>query len=88
MSATIPDLARVWLDAPEYATIATIQPDGSPQLSVVWVERDGDDLLVSTIEGRRKHANLVRDPRATVLVYPASCPGVLRRGPRHRDPDP
>lgn len=74
MSAPIPELARTWLDAPEYATIATIQPDGSPQLSVVWVERDGDDLLVSTIEGRRKHTNLVRDPRATLLVYPASSP--------------
>ena len=41
---------------------------------MVWVERDGDDLLISTIEGRRKHANLVRDPRATLLVYPAAEP--------------
>ena len=74
MSASLPDQAKTWLDAAEYATIATIEPDGRPQLSVVWVERDGDDLLVSTIEGRRKHANLVRDPRATVLVYPAEAP--------------
>jgi PPOX class probable F420-dependent enzyme len=74
MSVPIPDLAKAWLDSPEYATLATIEPDGRPQLSVVWVERDGDDLLVSTIEGRRKHGNLVRDPRATLLVYPASQP--------------
>ncbi len=71
---TIPDLAKVWLDAPEFATMATIQPDGHPQLSVVWVERDGEDLLVSTIEGRQKHRNLVQDPRATVLVFPADAP--------------
>jgi PPOX class probable F420-dependent enzyme len=74
MSATFSDQARTWLDAAEYATIATIEPDGRPQLSVVWVERDGHDVLVSTIEGRRKHANLVRDPRATLLVYPAAEP--------------
>ena len=62
------------LDAPEFATLATIQPDGQPHLSVVWVARDGDDLLISTVAGRRKHLNLVRDPRATVLVYPKANP--------------
>ena len=70
----IPDLAKAWIDDHEFATIATIQPDGQPQLSVVWVERDGDDLLVSTVKGRRKHLNLERDPRATVLVYPRAQP--------------
>ena len=74
MAASIPDRAREWLDAAEYAVLATVEPDGRPQLSVVWVERDGDDLLVSTVEGRRKHTNLVRDPRATLLVYPAAEP--------------
>jgi len=62
------------VDAREYATIATIQPDGGPQLSVVWITRDGDDLLFSTIEGRRKYRNLVRDPRVTVLVSPRDDP--------------
>ncbi len=54
--------------------IATIDPDGRPQLSVVWVARDGDDVLVSTVRGRRKADNLARDPRATVLVYPRDDP--------------
>ena len=76
MTADLDPWARVLLDAPEYATISTIEPDGQPQLSIVWVTRDGDDLLVSTIEGRRKHRNLSRDPRATVLVYPAADPNV------------
>lgn len=70
----IPDTAREWLDGPEFATIATILPDGQPHLSVVWVERDGDDVLVSTVKGRRKHLNLSADPRATVLVYPKDNP--------------
>jgi PPOX class probable F420-dependent enzyme len=74
MTASLPEGAKALLDRHEYAVIATIEADGRPQLSVVWVERDGDDLLVSTIEGRRKHANLLRDPRATVLVYPRDAP--------------
>ena len=41
---------------------------------MVWYERDGDDILISTVEGRRKHQNLVRDPRATVLVYDTDNP--------------
>jgi PPOX class probable F420-dependent enzyme len=64
----LPDAAKAVLDSPEFATLATIEPDGQPQLSVVWVARDGDDVLVSTVKGRRKHRNLERDPRATVLV--------------------
>lgn len=70
----LPEIAKGWIDSHEFATIATIEPDGRPQVSVVWVSRDGDDLLVSTVEGRRKHANLVRDPRVTVLITPRDQP--------------
>ncbi|MEV6318937.1 PPOX class F420-dependent oxidoreductase [Streptomyces sp. NPDC051776] len=62
------------LDQPVFVTLATIQPDGSPQLSVVWVKREGDDLLISTTVGRRKERNIRRDPRVTVLVNPADAP--------------
>ena len=62
------------LDAPEFATIATINPNGYPQLSVVWVERDGNDMLVTTIKGRRKYLNMQADPKVTVLVYPKDNP--------------
>jgi len=54
--------------------VATVEPDGSPQTSVVWIRADGDDLLFSTIKGRRKHANLTRDPRVSVLVLDAGDP--------------
>lgn len=70
----LPEKAKVLLDAPEFATIATLNPDGQPQLSVVWIERDGDDVLVSTIKGRQKHRNIERDPKVTVLVYPKDSP--------------
>ena len=74
MSENLPDQIKQWVDGTEFAVIATILPDGSPQQSVVWVERDGDDILVSTVKGRRKHLNMVRDPRVSLLVYPKDNP--------------
>ncbi len=72
--ASIPESGQALLDGAEFATVATIQPDGQPQLSLVWVARDGDDVLFSTVVGRQKHRNLMRDPRATVLVYSSANP--------------
>ncbi|MDQ1307801.1 MAG: hypothetical protein QG671_3635 [Actinomycetota bacterium] len=74
MTATLPEAAREMLDATEFANLATILPSGQPQLSVVWIEREGDEVLVSTTRGRRKTLNLEADPRATVLVYPRANP--------------
>ena len=71
---SLPEPARALLDRPEHATIASIEPSGQPQLSVVWVKRDGDDVLFSTVRGRRKTDNLERDPRATLLVFSADDP--------------
>src|SRR3954449_9453588 len=71
---TLPDEAKKLLDRPEFATVATLEPDGRPHLSVVWVGRDGEDILFSTIRGRRKTNNLERDPRITVLIYPKDDP--------------
>jgi PPOX class probable F420-dependent enzyme len=68
MSKALPEKVRDWLDRRTFVTLGTIEPDGRPQLSAVWVKRDGDDVLFSTVEGRRKHQNLTRDPRATALV--------------------
>jgi PPOX class probable F420-dependent enzyme len=61
--------ARQTLDGPHLSVLATTNPDGSAQLSVIFVKPDGDDILFSTIEGRRKTANLVRDPRVTLLLH-------------------
>ncbi len=71
---TLTDAAKALLDTPEFATVATIDPDGQPQLSVVWVGRDGDDVLFSTVRGRRKTNNLERDARATLLMFPKDNP--------------
>ena len=66
----LPEAARELFDAPNFVTVATVDPDGRPQLSIVWAKLDGDDLLFSTIKGRRKYSNLLRDGRASALVSP------------------
>lgn len=68
----LPQLARDLLDGKNFASVATVLPDGSPQSSIVWIKRDGDDVLFSTIRGRRKTANLAADPRVSVLVTAAA----------------
>jgi len=74
VTATLSDDLKQLLDSPVFVTVATVQPDGSPQVSPVWVKRDGDDLLFSTTVGRRKEANLRRDPRVSVVVQPFDAP--------------
>jgi len=74
VAAVLSDSLKTLLDSPVFVHVATIQPDGSPQVSPVWVKRDGDDLLISTTVDRRKTKNLRRDPRVTVLVHPADAP--------------
>ncbi|MFC6062844.1 PPOX class F420-dependent oxidoreductase [Streptomyces ochraceiscleroticus] len=76
MAVEFSEALKKVLDSPVLVTVATIQPDGSPQVSPVWVKRDGDDLLFSTTEERRKAANLRRDPRVTVVVQAPDDPYV------------
>ncbi|ARH92658.1 MULTISPECIES: PPOX class F420-dependent oxidoreductase [Streptomyces] len=74
MTATLSDDLKKLLDTPVFVIVTTIQPDGSPQASPVWVKRDGDDLLISTTVGRRKERNIRRDPRVSVVVQPSDSP--------------
>lgn len=60
--------ALAFLQNHHQAVLATINPDGRPQLSNVLVAYHQDRLLISITETRVKYRNLVRDPRATVLV--------------------
>ena len=57
------------IDAPNFASVATLMPDGSPQVSTIWIDRDGDDILFNTAEGRVKTENLRRDGRVAISVF-------------------
>lgn len=64
----LPDEVRAFLDAPRLAVLATVRPDGSPHLTVVWYGLRGDELIVNTTARRSKARNLARDPRVSLLV--------------------
>jgi PPOX class probable F420-dependent enzyme len=57
------------LECPPVAALTTLMPDGAPQTSVVWCDRDGDVLRVNTMRGFAKERNMRRDPRVTLLCY-------------------
>src|ERR1700722_14898353 len=60
---------RQILDGPHLSVLATTNEDGQPQTSVIFVMRDEDTVLFSTIRGRRKTTNMLRDPRVNLLVH-------------------
>jgi len=74
MTRELPQKAKDLLDAANIVTVATVNPDGSPQSSLLWATYDGDDVLLSTIEGRAKHRNFLRDPRVSVLIHDKATP--------------
>lgn len=74
MTLVLNDTVRKLLDAPHPAVLATLNPDGSPQSSVVWVTRDGDEILISTERGRRKERNIARDARIGLTVFDLANP--------------
>ena len=66
--------ARRALEAANFAAIATSMPDGAPHVSTVWIDADGDDVLVNTAEGRVKTENVRRDPRVSISVLDRDDP--------------
>ncbi|MFF3753451.1 PPOX class F420-dependent oxidoreductase [Streptomyces sp. NPDC002018] len=70
----MPEKLKEALDSRIYVTVATLQPDGSPHQSVVWVGRDGEDLFFVTGVDKLKVRNLRRDPRVSVSLNPPDDP--------------
>jgi hypothetical protein len=75
--ARLEENVRSFLTSPvRYATIATLNQDGSPHQIVIWYllrrdDRHGDHIVVNSRRGRRWPTNLFRDPRANLCVYEA-----------------
>ena len=59
---------------PNIGIVATIRRDGSPQLTPVWVDAEGGDVVFNTAEGRAKTRNLRRDPRVSICVVDRDDP--------------
>jgi PPOX class probable F420-dependent enzyme len=73
MAETLTAVSR-FFEAPVFVVLSTINPDGRPQSSVVWAKVADDQVVISTIRGRRKCLNMERDPRVTLLAYDPENP--------------
>ena len=74
MPASLSEGVKRLFREPNFAHIATLMPDGSPHVSVVWVDIDGDRIIVNSQEGRVKPANIRRDPRVSISIYEQANP--------------
>ena len=57
-----------------FASVATLMSDGSPQVSVMWVDSDGENILVNTAEGRVKTDNFRKDKRVALAIVDSENP--------------
>jgi PPOX class probable F420-dependent enzyme len=65
---TLPESHADLLERPVLAALATVEPDGTPQVTPVWILQRDNKLVVNTAAGRRKHKNLLARPQVTVLL--------------------
>lgn len=68
------DATRQLIDGRNFATLATLNPDGSPQTSVIWVGLDDDAVVFSSTAARRKIRNIARDPRVSLTIFDLADP--------------
>lgn len=80
--AALTDDARELLEKPNFAHVATLMSDGSPQVSPVWVHAEGDEVVFNTAEGRVKERNMRRDDRVALSIADRDNPyaSLLIRG--------
>ena len=70
----MPPDVRTLLEEPNFAHLATLMPDGSPQSAPVWVGVEGDRILIATGEGSLKAKNTKRDPRVSLSIVAMDNP--------------
>jgi PPOX class probable F420-dependent enzyme len=68
VTVDLPDDLLALLRGPSPCFISTLMPDGSPQMTEVWVDTDGEHVVINTVDGFLKVRNLQRDPRLAVSV--------------------
>jgi PPOX class probable F420-dependent enzyme len=74
MGTGLSEELKAVIDGDNFAHLTTVDPDGAPQASAMWIMRDEDQIVFNTAEGRRKWRNMNRDPRVAVSISPADKP--------------
>lgn len=66
--------AKMLIDGKNFASAATLMPDGSPQVAPVWIDREGDTIILNATISRQRTRNLKRDPRIAICLFDQSNP--------------
>src|SRR5580704_10730591 len=74
MADVLSERARELIARPVLASLATLNPDGSPQITPLWIDSEGDNLVFNTAKGRVKARNLEQDARVAVSVIDPDDP--------------
>jgi PPOX class probable F420-dependent enzyme len=74
MSQSIPEKYRDLFTKRAFGSLATLMPDGGPQVTPVWVDLDGDLVVINTAKGRQKDKNMRRDPRVAIAIIDPENP--------------
>jgi PPOX class probable F420-dependent enzyme len=74
MSQAIPEKYRDLFSKRAFASLATLMPDGRPQVTPVWIDLDGDKVIFNSAKGRQKDRNVRRDPRVAVAIVDPENP--------------
>src|SRR2546425_65799 len=71
---SLPDSVKRLIEMKTYANVATIRPDGSPQVTQTWVDHEGDLVLINTFDGSQKSKNARRNPKVALTVTDPTDP--------------
>ena len=74
MVSAIPDKYSDLFDKKVFASLATVMPDGSPQVTPVWIDYDGENVVFNTATGRQKDKNLQADGRVSLALLDPDNP--------------
>jgi PPOX class probable F420-dependent enzyme len=74
MSQAIPDKYRDLFSKRAFASLGTLMPDGAPQVTPVWVDFDGQHVVVNSAKGRQKDKNIRREPRVALAIVDPENP--------------
>jgi len=74
MPPPLPEPYRDLLEKKSFASLATLMPDGRPQVTPVWCDYDGAHIVVNSARGRRKDRNMRRDPRVSLAILDPDNP--------------
>jgi PPOX class probable F420-dependent enzyme len=74
MSAEIPEKYRDLFHKRAFASLATLMPDGTPQVTPVWVDWDGKHVVVNSAKGRVKDRNMRKSPKVAVAIIDPDNP--------------